>query len=243
VAGLRVPGIVSHASAAVLHGLPLWNVRLSRVHMIRRPPANGSGTKRLHLHIARLPDDEVTAINGIVVTDVTRTVIDVARSLPFESAVVVADAALASRKTTPQRLTECLRGMGSTPGTRRASRVVSFADRRSESVGESRSRVMLHRLGLPAPDLQVRLFGADGSPIGRCDFGWAAHRTVGEFDGRIKYGRLLRPGQSAGDAVYEEKLREDEIRDIGWKVARWTWADLDRPRVVGDRLLRAFARA
>jgi hypothetical protein len=102
---------------------------------------------------------------------------------------------------------------------------------------------MLHRLGLPAPDLQVRLFGADGSPLGRCDFGWAAHRTVGEFDGRIKYGRLLRPGQSAGDAVYEEKLREDEIRDIGWPVARWTWADLDRPRVVGDRLLRAFARA
>ncbi len=41
---------------------------------------------------------------------------------------------------------------------------------------------------------------------------------MGEFDGRIKYGRLLRPGQEAGDAVFEEKRREDAIRDEGWKV-------------------------
>lgn len=242
VAGLRVPSIVSHVSAAVLHDLPLWNVRLGRVHVIRRPPANGSGTTRLHLHIARLPDDEVTAIDGIAVTDVTRTVIDVARSLPFEPAVVVADAALALRKTSQEHLMECLRGMGSSPGTRRAARVVGFADRRSGSVGESRSRVLMQRLGLPAPDLQVKVFRADGSSIGRCDFSWEAHRTIGEFDGRIKYGRLLRPGQSPGDAVYEEKLREDDIRDTGRQVARWTWGDLDRPRVVGDRLRRAFAR-
>lgn len=242
VAGLRVPGIVSHVSAAVLHDLPVWNLPLGRVHMIRRPPANGSGTKRLHLHIARLPDDEVSVIGTIAVTDLTRTVIDVARSVPFESAVVVADAALASQKTNPERLMECLRRMGSAPGTRRAARVVNFADARSGSVGESRSRVLMRRLGLPAPDLQVQVFRADGSSIGRCDFGWEAHRTVGEFDGRIKYGRLLRPGQSAGDAVYEEKLREDDIRDTGRKVVRWTWGDLDRPPVVGDRLLRAFAR-
>jgi hypothetical protein len=242
VAGLRVPGIVSHVSAAVLHGLPLWNVPLGRVHLTRRPPTGGSGTPRLHLHVARLPDDEVTAMGGIAVTTLTRTVIDVARSLPFESAVVTADAALASRGSDRDRLTECLRRMGPVPGARRAARVVAFADGRSGSVGESRSRVLLQRLGLPAPDLQVRLLRADGSAIGRCDFGWEAYRTVGEFDGRVKYGRLLRPGQHPGDAVFEEKLREDEIRDAGWKVARWTWADLDRPRVIRDRLLRAFAR-
>ena len=58
----------------------------------------------------------------------------------------------------------------------------------------------------------------------------------------MKYGRLLRPGQSAGDAVYEEKLREDELRDTGRQVVRWTWPELDTPDVVGGRLLRAFAR-
>ncbi len=242
VAGLKVPGVVSHASAAALHGLPLWNVRLDRVHVTRRPPANGSGSRRVHLHIARLPDDELSVAVGLPSTDVTRTVVDLARSLPFESAVVTADAALATHTTTRERLADCLARMGSAPGTRRAARVLAFADGLSGSVGESRSRVLIKRLGLPAPDLQVRILRADGSLIGRCDFGWRQYRTLGEFDGRVKYGRLLRPGQDPGDAVFAEKLREDELRDHGWKVGRWTWFDLDRPMVVGDRLRRAFAR-
>ncbi len=44
VPGLRRPAVVSHQSAAVLHGLPLWGVPLARVHVTRRPPAwNDSG--------------------------------------------------------------------------------------------------------------------------------------------------------------------------------------------------------
>ena len=242
VAGLRVPGVVSHVSAAVLHGLPIWNVPLGRVHLTRRPPASGSGSRRVHQHVGRLPDDEVIALDGSAITDLTRTAVDVARTLPFEQAVVIVDAALATRGTTSERLTECLARMGSVPGVRRAARVVAFADGRSESVGESRSRVVLKRLGLPAPDLQVKLRRADDSEVARCDFGWRDHRTVGEFDGRIKYGRLLRPGQQAGDAVFQEKLREDDIRDHGWKVARWIWRELDTPLVIGDRLRRALAR-
>jgi predicted transcriptional regulator of viral defense system len=242
VAGLRLPGAVSHLSAAVLHGLPTWNVRFDRVHLTRRPPASGSGTRRIHLHVARLADDEVTVLNGLEVTDLTRTAVDVARTLPFEQAVVIVDAALATLRTTQEQLTDCLARMGAVPGVRRAARVVAFADGRSESVGESRSRVVLKRLGLPAPDLQVKLRRADGSEVARCDFGWREHRTIAEFDGRIKYGRLLRPGSEPGDAVFEEKLREDDIRDHGLKVARWIWRELDTPLVIADRLRRAFAR-
>ncbi|HET9117119.1 MAG TPA: hypothetical protein VFN75_03425, partial [Pseudonocardiaceae bacterium] len=51
-------------------------------------------------------------------------------------------------------------------------------------------------------------------------------RTVGEFDGKSKYGRLLRPGQDPAEVVYAEKLREDAIRAQTWEVVRWTWADL-----------------
>jgi hypothetical protein len=242
VAGLRLPGAVSHLSAAVLHGLPTWNVRFDRVHVTRRPPANGSGTRRVHLHVARLDDDEVTELNGLAVTDLARTAVDVARTLPFEQAVVIVDAALATRITTTEQLTDRLGRMGAVPGVRRAARVVSFADGRSESVGESRSRVLMKRLGLPAPDLQVKLLRTDGSAMARCDFGWREHRTVGEFDGRVKYGRLLRPGQQPGDAVFEEKVREDAIRDDGHSVARWIWRELSTPAVIGDRLRRAFAR-
>jgi len=243
MAGLRLPGAVSHLSAAVLHGLPTWNVRFDRVHVTRRPPASGSGTRRVHLHVVRLPDDEVTVLNGLDVTDLARTAVDLARSLPFEQAVVTVDAALATKRTTREQLTDCLKRMGSVPGVRRAARVIAFADGRGESVGESRSRVLMKRLGVPAPDLQVRLRRADGREIARCDFGWREHRTIAEFDGRIKYGRLLRPGQDPGDAVFEEKLREDDIRDHGWKVARWIWRELETRLVIGDRLRRAFARS
>ena len=241
-AGLRVPAVVSSVSAAVLHGLPVWNVPLGRVHLLRRPPANGSGTRRIHLHVAQYADDEVSLVAGVPTTDVTRTIIDMARSVPFESAVVTADAALASEATTGERLADCLARMGSTPGTRRAAHVLAFADGRSESVGESRSRVLIKRLGLPAPELQVEVRRSDRTLIGRCDFGWERERTLAEFDGRVKYGRLLRPGQQPGDVVFAEKLREDGLRDQGFQIVRWIWSDLDRPLIVGDRLRRAFLR-
>ncbi|MCU1604699.1 MAG: Transcriptional regulator, AbiEi antitoxin, Type system [Modestobacter sp.] len=242
VAGLRREAVVSHSSAAALHDLPLFRLPLGRVHLIRRPPASGSGSARVRLHVARLGPEETTSLDGVVLTDVTRTVVDLARSVPFESAVVAADAALARGATTPDRLAGCLAGMGGVPGRRAAARVLAMADGRSESVGESRSRVLFQRLALPVPELQFPVRRRDGSIIGRCDFGWEGQRTLGEFDGRVTYGRLLRPGQSAGDAVYQEKLREDELRDHAWQVARWTWPELDTPAVIRDRLLRAFAR-
>jgi hypothetical protein len=238
---LRDGSVVSHSSAAVLHGLPLWRVDSERVHVTRRPPAAGSGSARVHLHVARLSDDEVTLVDGVLTTTLARTVVDLARSVSVESAVVAADAALATGSLSREDLATCLGRMGPVPGSRRAARVAAFADGRSESVGESRSRVVLHRLGIPAPDLQVRLGRPDRSVIGRCDFGWRAHRTVGEFDGRIKY--RADEGRDPGDVVFREKLREDEIRDAGWEVARWTWADLDTPSVVDRRVRRAFSRA
>ncbi|MGY1685848.1 type IV toxin-antitoxin system AbiEi family antitoxin domain-containing protein [Geodermatophilus sp. SYSU D00867] len=238
---LRDGSVVSHASAAVLHGLPLWRVAPGRVHVTRRPPAAGSGSARVHLHVARLAEDELVLVDGVLLTGLARTVVDLARSVPFESAVVTADGALAAGGVTREELTACLQRTGPVPGSRRAARVVAFADGRSGSVGESRSRVLLHRLGLPSPDLQVRLLRPDRSLVGRCDFGWRAHRTVGEFDGRVKY--RADEGQDPGDVVFREKLREDEIRDSGWEVARWTWADLDAPAVVDRRIRRAFSRA
>jgi hypothetical protein len=242
VSGLRSPATVAHQSAAALHGVPVWGIELGRVHILRPPPARGNGSARLHLHVAHLPDHHVVVVDGIPTTTVTRTVVDIARTASFESAVVMADWALRERRTSQAELEECLGVVGPVPGARAAARVIAFADPLSESVGESRSRVLMHRLRLPRPDLQVRVLRRDGSAIGRCDFGWESRRSVGEFDGMVKYGRLLRPGQAPGEVVFEEKRREDVLRDHRWEVARWTWADLDHPRLVEQRIRRAHAR-
>ena len=53
---------------------------------------------------------------------------------------------------------------------------------------------------------------------------------------------LLRRADALGDAPLEEKRREDEIRDHGWQVARWTWVELATPLLIERRLRRTFAR-
>jgi hypothetical protein len=106
--------------------------------------------------------------------------------------------------------------------------------------------VILHRWKLAPSALQLEIRAQDGALVARSDFAWEAERLVGEFDGRIKYGRLLRPGQDPGDAVFEEKRREDAIRDEDWGVVRWVGptAAPDRlaARVRGARTSAARAR-
>jgi hypothetical protein len=173
------------------------------------------------------------------VTTPVRTALDLARSLPHEAAVVALDAALNHRLLSHDLLRTRLFDIAGAPGSRSAARAVTAADGRSASVGESRSRVILHRWKLPPSALQFEIRSVNGGLVARSDFAWEAERLVGEFDGRIKYGRLLRPGQEPGDAVFAEKLREDAIRDEGWGMVRWVWGDLRRPDRLAARVRRA----
>jgi hypothetical protein len=232
--------VVSHLSAAVLHGLPLWDDLLDRVHLTRDRVTGAKLRRYSQLHVGALSTDEITELDGIRVTTVARTAVDVARTQSFVRSVAIGDAALAAGLEQAELARAVDRATGRR-GVAAARRMLDFCDGRSESVGESTSRVVLCDAGLPAPDLQYKVY--DGAALmARVDFCWEEANTIGEFDGRIKYGRLLRRGQSAGEAVYDEKMREDMLRDLGWQVVRWIWSDLRHPRLVADRLNRAFVR-
>jgi hypothetical protein len=243
LAGLRRPAVVSHQSAAVLLGLPLWDVALDRVHVTRTPPAWTDRSGVLCTHVARLRDDEIDEVDGVLVTSPTRTALDLARSLRHEAAVVSLDAALHHGLLTHELLRARLFDISGTPGSRAAARAIFAADGRSESVGESRSRVILTRWKLAPSALQFEVRSPSGAVVGRADFAWEDDVLVGEFDGRVKYGRLLRPGEDPGDAVFAEKRREDAIRDEGWGVVRWVWGDLARPDRLAARVRRSRAKA
>ena len=236
----------SHVTAAVLHGLPVWRTSLQRVHLTRRCGRSGSrANARVHVHAAPLRPDETCVLSDMPVTSLDRTLIDLARTVPFEEAVVMADAALRGEPSrrepvAPAALSEALARAARWRGARAAGRAIAFADGRSASVGESRSRVAISLAGLPAPVLQWKVTDHTGQLIGYTDFGWPQLRTVGEFDGRIKYGRLLRPGQDPGDAVFAEKRREDRLRDQGLEVVRWSWRDLASFTPIADTLRRRF---
>lgn len=234
--------VVSHASAAVVHRLPLWDTPLDRVHVTRNRRSGGRRSRYLHLHTAALDADEVELAGGIPVTSVARTIADLARDLPFEPALVPADAALYRRLVTPVELHEAVERSSNRRGNAAARRVVGFADGGGESPGETRSRVALLRAGVAPPRLQRAFYAGTGEFIGRVDFDWDECSTVGEFDGEVKYGRELQSGQDLGEVVFQEKLREDALRDAGRKVVRWIWAELSTFDVVLDRLNRAFRR-
>ena len=101
---------------------------------------------------------------------------------------------------------------------------------------------MFRHVGLPTPEPQYRVRTVAGHACARCDFGWREFRTVGEFDGAEKYGRLLLPGEKPGDKIFQEKLREEAIRDLGWKVVRWTWDELTDPGELARKIARVLER-
>lgn len=236
--------VFSHVTAAVLHGLPVWSVPLDRVHATRPRSCGGRRSRAVLLHSAALAPSDIDVVNGLPVTSLARTVVDLARTVSHEAAVAIADAALRGDPDAdppryplePATLAAAAVGATRWPGAPAARRVIDFADGRSGSVGESRSRVALRRAGLPDPVLQWEVRDGDGRLIGYVDFGWPAHGVVGEFDGRTKYGRLLRPGADPGDVVYAEKLREDRLRAEGLTVIRWNWSTLSDFAPTAQRL-------
>jgi len=234
--------VVSHMSAAALHGLPIWNEQLERVHLTRNRQGQGKVRRYVHLHCTPLPDRDVVEIDGFRVTSLARTVVDLASSLDALHAVPIGDAALRNGLR-PDQLAQLVDESGGRRGIAGARRSLALLDARSESPGESMSRVVFHQHRLPPPEPQLEVFAESGKFVGRSDFGWREQRTLGEFDGRSKYGRLLlRSGQTPEQALFEEKRREDALRDLGWEMVRWIWADLFAPAKLLDRLARAFAR-
>ncbi len=197
---LHEDSVLSHISAAVLHGLPLWRTDVSRVH-VTRLGATTRTTKRTRFSGAPLTLDEVTWIDGYRVTSLDRTVLDIARSLPFEQAVVVGDAGIhkgAQVKAVPDVRSE------------QARRILAFLDGRAESPGESRSRVLMDRLRIAKPQSQITILDMAGRFIARVDFCWPEFGLVGEFDGLLKYKAVH--GEDSSAVVADEKRREDRLR-------------------------------
>ncbi|WP_045824075.1 type IV toxin-antitoxin system AbiEi family antitoxin domain-containing protein [Williamsia herbipolensis] len=233
------PGkVVSHHSAAALHRLPTLG-RTDALHFSVNRRSGGRRKQRAFvLHATPWEPDEVTVVDGIAVTSMARTAIDVSRSGTFVQAVTVLDGTL-RRSVSPGELVAVSDRGRRRVGAPVARRALAIADGRSESVGESVSRALMRGFtDVPVPDLQVDyVIGFDGR-IARVDFDWGGV-LVGEFDGRTKYGR---DGDSADD-VWREKVREDALRDLGLVVIRWTWDDLMHPERFHALLLRGLRRA
>ena len=218
---------LSHVSAALDHGLVVWDTDLSTVHVTRLDGGAGRPEAGVKHHEGLCVDSDVMEKDGYLLVKPVRAALETAALVSSEAAVVTLDSGLHSKHFDTAELDETFALMQHWPGALHLQFAVRFADGRAESVGESRSRYLCYAHGLPAPDLQFHVYDERGNLAGITDMVWREHRLLGEFDGKVKYGRLLKPGEDPGDAVFREKRREDALRRLtDFSMVRLTWADL-----------------
>jgi very-short-patch-repair endonuclease len=223
--------VVSHQSAALLHGLPSWGLDLTKVQLTK-PAGRARSDALADVHRSQFEPGEITVVDGLRVVGAARAITEATCASSYEVGVVLADAALHRRLVSPEALIATADRYQFWHGSPAARAAARFADGLSESVGESRLRVLMANYRLPKPGLQVEIRDERGRLIGRVDF-LLAVRLIVEFDGAMKYG-------GTADAVLAEKWREDRLRARGYRVVRTNWADLDQPQATADRIRYAL---
>ncbi len=226
--------VVSHRSAAVLHGIDVIGRHGTAVTITARPAGGRKGTAGVHLYTTPLPAEHVTHKLEIPVTTVARTVIDLARTLTFAEGVMAADSAIRRRLTSKSDLRAVLETCAGRRGVVQAIRVVEFANGNAESALESIARAGFDDCGLPAPALQVWIPGPTGDLIGRVDFYWEKYKTIAEVDGAMKYEDPARA---------KAQLRRDKkLREAGYQVVHFDWTEITtNPEQVAASIRAAFA--
>lgn len=234
---------LSHVSGCVGHGMLTWAADLDHIHVTRLDGGAGRVEGDVVHHTGVVPPQDVCLVDGLRVLRPERCALELASWSSSEAALVVLDSLLHLDLCDPDALQRRFADMNHWPRFRHLHIPVRMADGRSESVGESRGRWLFWCFRLPAPVPQFEVWDEDGDLRGTCDWGWPELKSLGEFDGKAKYGRLLRPGQDVGEVVFAEKRREDELRELtGFSMIRLTWSDYDRPRVTAARLDRMLRR-
>jgi hypothetical protein len=235
---------LSHTSSLVMQGVPVWAANLNVVHVTRLDGGIGRTDAGVHHHEGVLTTPALVETTAGPATPAARAVIEHGTLNSVESTLVSADGALNRALCTHAELAGQLLDMARWPGTQHLQLVVRLADGDAQSAGETRSRYLCWRHGLPAPVLQFEVYDETGLLVGRCDFAWPEHHLLGEFDGRLKYGRGLVPGQSIEDTVFLEKRREDRLREITqWAMVRLVWGDLSLGSYTANRIRRLLLRA
>jgi very-short-patch-repair endonuclease len=212
------PGaVLSHWSAAAL-----WMIRPnSRTRIDVTVPHPSRSSALIRRHVSRVPGDERGVEEGIPVTSVPRTILDLAASEPEE--VVVSMLREMEFRELRDRLSlrELLERY---PGRRGVRKVRAALERlQSEPPGRRRTRLeerfapflRRHRLPLPRFNDWILL----GAKRYQVDCHWPGTGQIVELDGW--------EGHGTRSAFREDRARDRALRVAGYSVTRLTWAQLD----------------
>ena len=148
------------------------------------------------------------------VTTPLRTVLDCARTLPFDEALAVADSALRRRDLTRTDLVDAAAGLHGT-GSRQARRVAALADGRAANPFESVLRALAIEEGFQlTPQLQI----AEPGLFAIVDLGNEELRLAVEADGFEHHG--TRKG------LRKDCRRHTEFAVVDWSSLRFAFEDV-----------------
>lgn len=219
-------GVLSHRSAAAL-----WGIRhpgAGPIHVTTSVKAAPVGNVRRHSS-KLLPPDEVTEVDGIPVTIVPRTILDLAAEAPYAVEAALREAEhlrLWDRLSLPDLLRRY-------PGRRGIRSVRAAIERVAESSGRVRSRleerflVFLDRHSLPRPRLNAWLEA--GGRRYQVDCLWPEARLIVELDGWESHGTRR--------AFQADRSRDRRLAAAGYRLTRITWVQLgDEPTAIARDL-------
>lgn len=226
---LRSPVFTSY-SAIALHALPIVGSWPSAAYVL----ADGDHGRRRSatITVARIGDVPISEVNGVAVTAIEHSLIQLCRHAPLGAALVAVDAALRSMPwetspplTTIDALSAEHERLLPYAGSRRTSAVLQRATHLAATPLETCSRLVIEEYGFPAPALQHPLWMPELGAWAYLDFYWGQFGVGGEADGDGKYLGGANAHVSA-QTVLREKKREEAVRRLVRAFDRWDWADM-----------------
>ncbi|QNE47895.1 hypothetical protein F1C58_13980 [Glaciihabitans sp. INWT7] len=240
LAAVQRPAALAGVSAAAVWGMPIDEAWPTEVTILDEWRGGGRSEPGVRKTASGFRTASIQVVDGIPVTSIERTAIDVARTHSFTKAIGSLDWVLWRKRSgalEKAALVEELDRLHPRFGIRHLQRCIGFSTSLSDSFGESTARSVIHLLGFDAPELQVEFVDAQGRI--EPDFFWRSVRRAAEFDGKSKYTRDEFTRGDPGDVVWREKKREDRLRALEVGVTRILTEHVEAPVRLERMLLQA----
>lgn len=209
-------------SAAVIQGLPLFN-EARDIHVLGEAGDKPRRFGDVWVHTSDNPRT-IEVVDGVHLTSLLDTAVDLTRVLSPAKALVVADSAVSPAQGGTVEVLDALDLLDQQTnrrGSRRARWTWGRANGLAESPAESVSRAVIEWSGFEVPELQT-VFRYEGH-VDRADFHFPSCGAIGEADGWQKYA--LGDPAIAAQRLADEKRREDRLRRHRHPFARWDLGD------------------
>ncbi len=230
--GRRHHAALSHRSAADLHGLRACHRRTVEVIVPGRSTHRHKGIQ-VHRSI-NLSESDITTADGIPVTTVARTQLDLAAVVSPRGVERALDQSEILGLFDLDALVDQLERNVKHPGAGRLRAVLGRYDIGTEitdSELEERFLSFCRAQTFPTPEWHGAINPGDGGVVLRPDAVWRDQRVVVEVDGE-RFHRTRH-------AFHEDRMRDQRLVVAGWRVIRTTWQQLTtRPEELAAALRR-----